>query len=256
MKIKTTLFTCLFMVGLFISNAQAQDVAKDSTSKKFYYEQGLNCTQFVKQYLSFNENLSSNMPYLLTGNIGYKNIGLRYGTNYQISNSSNNSEGISSTNTNPAIITPPTVNEQSSVDIDNRIGFYYRKTYFKKLNLNIGLDYLISNSLIKTKTENTQVNSSGSTVSKSDTKTTSKSTGYGPCLAVNYKVWKNISIGTEAALYYFSGTTKQEASSFTATTPNSSFGTYTFISQEESGKTTFGGTEIRIPLTLYVYFKF
>ena len=255
--IQKTMF--YFTVALFLtkaSSAQSQEVSKDSTSKKFYYEQGINCTQFVKQYLSFNEAFATNMPYLLTGNIGFKKIGLRYGTNYQVSYSKNNTSGSSSSNVNPSTISPPSVDQQNSVVIDNRVGFYYRKTYFKKLNLNIGIDILLSNSLIKTKTENTQVGATSSTLTKSDTKTTSKSSGYGPFIAVNYKVWRNISLGTEAALYYLSGTTTQEGSSYISTTPTSPLGTFVFTNQDASGKTTFGGTEIRIPLTLYVYFKF
>lgn len=249
------IFSMAYVITI-ASVAQSQELSKDSTSKKFYYEQGVNCTQFVKQYMSFNETFNSNMPYLLTGNIGFKKIGLRYGTNYQISNSKNNTSGSSSSSNGTPTITPPTTNESNSVIIDNRIGFYFRKWYFKKLSLNFGLDFLISNSLIKTKVESSEVGGSSTIFSKSDTKTTSTSSGYGPFLAVNFKVWKSISIGTETALYYVSGTAKQEASLFSSSTPTSPFGTYTFVTQEQSGKTSFGGTEIRIPLTLYLYFKF
>jgi hypothetical protein len=256
MSIKTNYLLTVSLSILFLNQLQAQEAANDSTKQAFYYEQGINCTQFVKQYLSFNDNFITNMPYLLTGNIGFKKIGLRYGTNYQVSNSKNKTSGSSSTNTSPGSISPPSLDQQNSVVIDNRIGFYYRKYYFKRLSVNIGLDFLLSNSVIRVKTESTQVNSSGSTLSKSDLKTISNSMGYGPCLAVNFKVWKSISLGTEAALYYFSGSSTQEASSYSAFTPSTPFGTYTFVNQEESGKTTFGGTEIRIPLTLFVYFKF
>ena len=237
-------------------NSLAQSTAIDSTQRNFYYEQGINCTQFVKQFLSFNENFATNMPYLLTGNIGYKNIGLRYGTNYQISNSKNNTEGSSSSNTGTPTITPPSVDELSSITIYNRLGIYFRKIYFKRLNLNFGLDFLISNSFVKTKTESSQIGISGTTLTKADTKTSTKSMGYGPFMTINYNVWKNISLGTEAALYYLSGSSKIVASSYVSNSPNSPFGTFTYLSQESSGKTAFGGTEIRIPLTLYVYFKF
>lgn len=132
-------------------NTNAQELVKDSTQRSFYYEQGINCTQFVKQYLSFNENFSSNMPYLLTGNIGFKSIGLRYGTNYQISQSDNSSSGTSSSSSGISTVTPPSVNQKQLVTVDYRIGFYYRKNYFKRLNLNVGIDYLISNALVKTR---------------------------------------------------------------------------------------------------------
>lgn len=252
-KLNCTFF--VFLLFLFTVNVKAQEAIKDSTQKKFYYEQGINCTQFVKQYLSFNESFSSNMPYLITGNIGFKSIGLRYGTNYQISQSDNSATGTSSSNSGPSTVTPPSVNESNSVSIDNRIGFYYRKSYFKKLNLNVGIDYLLSNALVKTKNENTTVNSFSTNLTKTNTKTSTKSTGYGFVLAVNYKVWKSISIGTEAALYYVAGTSRQEGYSFVSETPSSPFGTYTFVSQDVTGKTTFKETQIRIPLTLYVYVK-
>jgi hypothetical protein len=253
---KTQLFLLAGSLFTTLITAEAQELPKDSTSRKFYYEQGINCTQFVKQYLSFNDNFTTNMPYLLTGNIGFKKIGIRYGTNYQISNSENNISGSSTTNTGISTNTPPSINETNSIFIDNRIGFYFRKVYFKKLNLNVGLDYLISSAIVKTKNENTQIASTSINLTKSDTKTTTNSTGYGIFLALNYTVWKNISLGTEAALYYVSGTSRQEGSSFSSQTPTSPFGTFTFVEQQASGKTTFGATEIRIPLTLYVYFKF
>lgn len=256
MSLKTSLILT-FLIAKSLSNPlQAQEIAEDTTQKAFYYEQGINCTQFVKQYLSFNENFSSNMPYLITGNIGYKKIGLRYGANYQISSSKNNTSGSSSSNIGGNTISPPSVAEQNSVAIDYRVGIYYRKTYFKRLNLNVGLDYLMSNALVKTKNESTQIGGTSTSLTKSSTKTTTKATGYGFFLALNYTVWKNISLGTEAALYYVSGTSKLEGTSFSSDTPTSVFGTYTYVNQETSGKTTFGDTQIRIPLTLYVYFKF
>jgi hypothetical protein len=256
MKLNKIFFMiCISCFGI-IDDAAAQNLSNDTISKKFYYEQGVNCTQFVKQYFTFNETFNSNMPYLLTGNIGYKKIGLRYGTNYQISNNKNTTDGSSSSSNGPSTINPPTTNELNSVTIDNRIGLYFRKWYFKRLSLNFGLDFLISNSIIKTKSESSQTGGTVITYAKSDSKTTSQSTGYGPFLAVNYKVWKSISIGTETALYYISGTSKQEATSFTSFTPNSPFGIYSYTSQDQSGKTTFGSTEIRIPLVLYLYFKF
>jgi hypothetical protein len=256
MSLKTNLILSLAILFATVINLQAQELSKDSTGKKFYYEQGINCTQFVKQYLSFNDNFSSNMPYLLTGNIGYKKIGLRYGTNYQISNSKTSTSGTSSSSSGISTITPPLISESNTVAIDNRIGFYYRKVYFNRLNLNVGVDYLISTTIVKTKNESTTIGGTSTNLTKSNTKNTTNARGYGAFLALNYKVWKNVSVGTEAALYYVNGTTKQEGSSFTSETPLSSFGTYTYLDQSVSGKSTFKETQIRIPLTLYVYFKF
>lgn len=68
------------------------------------------------------------------------------------------------------------------------------------MNLNFGLDFLISNAFIKTKSVSSQTTASGTTLTKSDTKTTTKSMGYGPFMSINYNLWKNISVGTEAAL--------------------------------------------------------
>jgi hypothetical protein len=256
MSLKTNFILSLAILFATDINLQAQELSKDSTSKKFYYEQGINCTQFVKQYLSFNDNFSSNMPYLLTGNIGYKKIGLRYGTNYQISNSKSSTSGTSSSSSGISTITPPLISESNTVAIDNRIGFYYRKVYFNRLNLNAGVDYLISTTIVKTRNESTTIGGTSTNLTKSNTKTTTNARGYGAFLALNYKVWKNISIGTEAALYYISGTTKQEGSSFSSETPLSAFGTYTYVDQSVSGKSNFKETQIRIPLTLFVYFKF
>jgi hypothetical protein len=255
MKLKT-IFLLVCLVSINLKKTNAQDISTDTTSKKFYYEQGINCTQFVKQYFSFNETFNSNMPYLITGNLGFKKIGLRYGTNYQISNNKSTTDGSSGSSGGQTTISPPTTNELNSVIIDNRIGIYFRKWYFKRLNLNVGLDFLISNSTIKTRDESSLIGGSVTTYSKTDTKTISQTTGYGPFLTINYRVWKNISIGTETALYYISGTSKQEASSFNSFTPNTPFGTYSFTTQNQSSKATFGSTEIRIPLSLYLYFKF
>jgi hypothetical protein len=248
-------FSTTLLVIFIFTNIKAQEVVKDTTKHNFYYEQGINCTQFVKQYLTFNESFTSNMPYLITGNIGFKRIGLRYGINYQISESDNNTSGSSSSSSGGSSIAPPTVNQSNSVAFDNRVGFYYRKSYFKRLNLNIGIDYLIGSSVIKTKSENTQTGSIFTTLTKSETRTSTKSSGYGVSLAINYKIWKSISIGTEAALYYISGTSRIEGSSFVSETPIIPFSTYSYLSQEIKGKTTFNDTQIRVPMTLYIYVK-
>lgn len=255
MKLNTKLFL-LYLMCFPMLNTKAQVVSTDTTGRKFYYEQGINCTQFVKQYLSFNESFSSNMPYLLTGNFGFKSFGLRYGANYQISNSKNTSSGSSNSSFGGSTTVPPSLDQVNSVVVDARLGIYYRKIFFNRLNLNIGLDYLISNADVKTKNESSEISGTFTSTTKSETRSTTKASGYGAFLAVNYRVWRSVSVGTEAALYYVTGSTKEKGSAFNSETPSSPFGTYTFVSQETSGKTTFGDTEIRIPLTLYVYFKF
>jgi hypothetical protein len=198
----------------FCCESEAQTNNADTLKRNFYYEQGLNCTQFVKQYLSFNENSITNMPYLLTGNIGYKMFGLRYGVNYQISGNDQKTSGSASSNTNPFIIVPDQINESNSTFVDARVGAYFRKYYFKRLNLNIGADYLYATEVTKTKVEESEQDGNSVTVTSTETKSTTNSNGFGVFLAVNYRVWKNISIGTESALYYITGNTTTEGSSF------------------------------------------
>lgn len=254
MKIKFKVLLVL-LVTLYFQHGWSQTTDQDSTQKKFYYEQGLNCTQFVKQYLSFNEGLISNMPYLLTGNVGYRKFGFRYGANYQISQTKNTSEG-SSTSGNVTSVSQPTTNENNLMAMDLRAGLYYRKTYFKRLSISYGLDFLIANQEIKTKTQGSVVSGSTTTVTVSETKSNSTGIGYGPAIALNFKVWKNLLLGTEAALYYISGTSSQEGSSNSTSTTNlGGVNTSTFLIQTSKSKGSFGNTELRIPLTLFLYIR-
>lgn len=140
--------------------------------------------------------------------------------------------------------------------MDLRAGLYFRKTYFKRLSISYGLDFLIANQEIRTKTQGSVVSGSTTTVTVSETKSTSTGIGYGPALALNFKVWKNLLIGTEAALYYISGTSTQEGSSNSTSTTNlGGVNSSTFLIQTSKSKGSFGNTELRIPLTLFLYIK-
>jgi hypothetical protein len=254
---------------LFAQADKSSEENKDIPEKKFFYEQGINCTQFVKQYLSFNSINISNLPYLFTGNVVYKPFGFRYGFNYIMNNSEDLGETTSLNNPTPDNDTK----KITSNLFTGRMGLFYYQRINKKFVVNYGLDFLISKDYTLSQTNNStyDVNSSGSqtttitTATKSTSKTTVNSTGGGPFIGVQFFFNKNISIGTESSIYIVSSETKQNltrdfySQSITSYSvwqgiPTSISTTNNSSSQEIKSKQS--NTNINIPLNLFCYIRF
>jgi len=241
-----------FLALSLIIKVQTAVAIKDSTSvdKKFFYEQGFNISQFAKQFVSFNNaTLNSNLPYLLTGNFVYKNFGFRYGLNAISNNSKSNANIDGSNSTNQ-----PSSNVTKTSSLDFREGFFYHKQVAKKLVANMGIDLLASNSKSDITTHDfSSFSQANSTTFDSKVTSTTESYGFGPFISIQYFLLRKLSIGTETSFYYFIENNVQNAKSTTIDT--NSLGT-NIISQTNESKGTAQRTEIKIPLTIFLYVKF
>jgi hypothetical protein len=255
LKQKFTLAIAVLLISNY--NYFAQETAKpeseEHADKTFFYEQGLNCTQFVKQYLSFNASSVSNIPYLFTGNLVYKKVGLRYGVNAATSstNSSVDPTGSNAFNT-------PTTDKLKSHQYDARFGLFYYKRISKKFTANMGADFIYTTGKTSRVQHSSGSNSGFSTfTSDSNSDTKIQSIGYGPFFSVQYFISSKVSLGTESAIYYSTSSSKQSATTSTLNTFNNGFSVqqnFDTSTTNSSDKST--ATNIFVPLSLFVYFRF
>ena len=123
-----TLAVALFYFTFSTSAQEAKPTDYgDYSDKEFFYEQGLNATQFAKQYLSFNSLNANSLPYLFTGNLVYKHVGFRYGFN--VVNATTNSSA-DPTGAN-AIFNSANTDKSKSSTYNTRGGFFTIKDYQK-----------------------------------------------------------------------------------------------------------------------------
>lgn len=242
----------LFVLSSLSLSAQTAFISKDSSfiDKKFFYEQGISFSQFAKQYISFNNStFTSNLPYLLTGNLVYKQIGFRYGINATLNNTSTKDDNTSTAGTNPT----NTIDTKNS-GLDFRSGFYYYKRITKKLVANAGADFVYSTLNSKIETEQFTSFSPGvNTKAISKLNINNYSAGFGPFISVQYFILPKFSIGTESSYYFFMETSSQAGES-SITTDN--FGTISIISQSTSTKSNITRSEIKVPLNIFLYIRF
>ena len=242
----------LFILSSLSLNAQYILTAKDSAfaNKRFYYEQGINFSQFAKQYLSFNNStFVSNLPYLLTGNLVYKQIGFRYGINATLNNTSTKDDNSSTAGANPT-----NTSDTKSSSIDFRSGFFYYKRIAKRLVANAGADFVYSTLSSKIETEQSTSFSPGvSTTTLSKLNINNGSIGFGPFVSVQYFILPKFSIGTESSYYFYKETSSQTGESRTET---NSFGVVSTTSQSTSTKSNTTRSEIKVPLNIFLYIRF
>lgn len=238
------------------SKSYSQEAESIFENKKVYYEQGLNITQFIKQYASFNNSSVNGLPYLVTGNIGFKKFGIRYGANYIIDNES------TVTPSDPTSTNNTSVDEKNKLNNGNfRLGFYHSKNIAKRWRLLYGLDYTMT--LRKEVTSRHNVTSNSSSFSSFTSETTSNSTsktmlmGGGPFLSIQFFINRSFSIGTEASYYYIFGESKDNSNSTTVNT-NISFGNVDVTSTTSNFNTTqkISNAQTFIPSSLFINFRF
>lgn len=247
---KSLLF--LFVLSSLTLNAQIALTAKDSVfaDKKFFYEQGISFSQFAKQYISFNNStFTSNLPYLLTGNLVYKHIGFRYGINAMQNNTSTKDD-----NSNTAGVSPTNTNDTKSSSVDFRSGLFYYKRLTKRLVANAGVDFVYSSFKSDIQTVLfTSFSPNAITTSDSKLKVNNNSLGTGPFISIQYFILPKFSIGTESSFYYFMETSSQTGE--TITTDDFS-GVISTVTQNTSTKSKTTRSEIKVPLTIFLYLRF
>lgn len=247
---------------LFIKAQSTQDsviVINDTTKIKspkkkriFFYEQGINCTQFVKQYFSLTPTTINNLPYLLVGNMVYGSVGLRYGLNIQ-------NQAINESSSNTSLLTPVSPSNKINTDINGinyRCGLFYHKQIGKRFSTNLGIDFIneVFKTTVKSDVSQTTGNTTINTISTATTKSTS--IGGGPIMAIQYYFTPKVSIGTETCLYITSSE-KEQKSENTITMISTGLGGMNSVSTNNiEDKTKEGGTNIIIPLSLFFYIRF
>ena len=242
--------------ALLFTKVYSQDSESIIESKKFYYEQGLNITQFVKQYASLNNSNIGGLPYLITGNVGYKKWGVRYGGNYIIDN---NSE---LTPADPNSTNTSSIDENTKTQTGNyRLGLFHSKQFGKRWRLLYGIDYVMSTSTTKTSknnvTSSSSINSSFKSKTESNSNLKSSTMGGGPFLSIQFFINKNFSIGTESSYYYQFGKITENSNS-TNTNTTVQFGTETSTVTVTNFNTTQKSTnaQVFIPSSLFINFRF
>jgi hypothetical protein len=158
-----------------------QSFANDSTiSNRIKYEITANTTQFLKQFLSFNNSNLETNPYLVGFRVG-KNLHwmrLSYGIDYS-SNTSNSQNS----------------NNKTTNNIQNaRLGYQYEIPLNKSFSAFCGAD------LIYKYTENKTISSNSGF--SSENSTFNSGTGLGLNLAFQWNISKRIAIYTESYLQF------------------------------------------------------
>ncbi len=255
----------IVFIGIFSFYTNAQNkqdsviVINDSSSvqypkkkRTFFYEQGINCTQFVKQYLSLTPTAVDNLPYLLVGNMVYGSVGLRYGLNVQ-------NKAINESTTNTSLNSPFAPTNRTNTDISltsYRVGIFYHKRVGKRFSTNVGVDFISeeSKTLVKADVSQTSGNTTINTISTATTKR--NSIGGGPVMAIQYYFTPKVSIGTETCIYITSTVMEQKTDN-TTTMISTGFGGMNSVNTNSlEDKTKEGGTNIIIPLSLFFYIRF
>lgn len=246
-----------FTLAVFSQTSNAQEAESIIENKTFYYEQGINVSQFIKQYASLNSASVANLPYLITGNIGYKRFGLRYGANYVIDNVS------TFTPADPFSSNTTSIDEkQKSSTGYFRLGVFHSKNFGKRWRALYGLDYAMTMGTTSSDSKTTSSNNGNFNTFSSETSANSSSKlnlmGGGPFLSVQFFVNKNCSIGTELSYYYMFGDNKETTKSSNTTTQSQN-GVVISVTNTSSNFTTtekFQNATVFAPTSIFFNFRF
>lgn len=182
-----SLICCVLVISGYNATAQerpeADAIPAPSTRKASHFI-GLQANQLIRQILSFGgNNTPVSNPYLLSYAVNSKASGFGFATGlgYSLIQSKNNDNFISTTS--------------KVSDFAWRFGLE-KKVYLSRHWLTgIGFDALIESSKSETKTKFDN-NSPAPTVT-----TTTKRSGFGPRVLLNYQFSEKLMIGTEASFY-------------------------------------------------------
>ncbi|MES2560893.1 MAG: hypothetical protein V4590_14200 [Bacteroidota bacterium] len=203
----------LLCISLFVS-AQTDTLFKDKTFR-FQGQLGFNATSFLKQFIVLNnQNLTQVSPYDVNGKflVGVKYvpsllIGPRVGLGYSNTHTYSNND--------------QQTNERST-DISSRafrVGLELQHILSKRWIIYYGVDYI--NHTGSTSSITTTSFTSGfppvTNTTKTEIATTSKSTGGGPIIGIQFNIGRWVCLGTETSFYYIQSTS---GSKTTSSNPN------------------------------------
>jgi hypothetical protein len=213
MKLKVAL-VLLFILGIF-GSAQAQ----------VSHQLGLNCSQFVKQFITPNNTaFAGNNPYLVTYRMHRTKVNYRagFGGNYSFVNEDNQ--------------TSQFLQNTDAWNLNSRIGFDLRRSVMKKLNFYYGLDltYNQTSSIIKTTSKG------GGFISNTTVTRKSRSTGVAGAFTFEYMLQEKISLFTELNLNFSRGRSSEKVDN--PDFPNSS----------TENKTRTGSFVVNVPISIFL----
>lgn len=210
---KVITLTLILNVTLFL-HAQTDTLFKGKTLR-IQGQIGVNITSFVKQFLVLNNTaVTQNSPFDVNAKflMGFKYvpsvlIGPRAGFGYSTSHNYSNNDLQN--------------NERSSDDNARslRLGLELQQILSKRWILCYGIDYI--NSTTSTSTVTTSTINNGfppvTTFTRTEIQSSSKSTGGGPILGVQFNLNRWVSLGTETSFYYLES---KGGSKTTSSNPN------------------------------------
>jgi hypothetical protein len=213
MKSKIAL-VILFISGM-LTSAQAQ----------VNHQLGLNCSQFVKQFITPNNTaFAGNNPYLLTYRMLRPKINYRagFGGNYSFTNEDNQ--------------TSQFLQNTDIWNMSTRIGFDFNRSITKRLNFYYGLDFTYSqnSSIIKTTSKG------GGFISNTTVTRKGRSTGAAGAFTFEYMIDEKISMFTELNLNFSRGRSSERVDN--PDFPNSS----------TENKTRTGNFVVNAPISIFL----
>lgn len=162
--------------------------SKAQDAEKVYRHQlSLNATSFIGPYLTFNGNVVSNSPYLLT----YKNINKGRGLRTAIGGTFN------SRSQNPG--NGNNLSKNANGRLSFRIGYEFQEELSKRWLYYVGIDAVYGYELSRTKTSVVQ----GFPPQNTEIITGTENFGFGggPVFGLEFKLGKRISLNTETTVY-------------------------------------------------------
>ena len=122
----------------------------------------------------------------------------------------------------------------------------------------MGVDFLYVLDKFERNLHNSGSSGSNTTfVSDVNTKRSTNIMGFGPFFSVQYFVAPRISLGTESSIYYTMSNQKQSGTNTTTQTfNNGGFSQSTATTTTTKSSDEFTNTDILIPLSLFIYFRF
>ncbi|MGV3598336.1 MAG: outer membrane beta-barrel protein [Bacteroidota bacterium] len=150
---------------------------------------GVNATLFIKQFLSFNDNVFNSSPYSLT----YKYIDQNEGWRIGLGGSNTSSKSNPNNGTN--------ITSNTNINIDARLGYEWQKKLDKRWLMYYGLDGIYSYSKFRS---TSSIQSGGFPPKTEEVISSTEDFGFGggPILGMEFKINKRISLNAETAAYF------------------------------------------------------
>lgn len=157
---------------------------------------GVNATLFIKQFLSFNDNVFNSSPYSLT----YKYIDQNEGWRIGLGGSNTSSKSNPNNGTN--------ITTNNGLNINVRLGYEWQKKLDKRWLMYYGLDGIYSYSKFRS---TSSIQSGGFPPKTEEVISSTEGFGFGggPVLGMEFKISKRISLNAETAAYFNYGETRR-----------------------------------------------